>query len=151
MKFPDHCKILAALIAFSLPFISLNALAAAKPAKQAAAVRNKIIFQVSDDDMRKWNMVLGNAKNVQQDLGESKVVIEVVVYGPGLGMLTFDSPVGSEVADAINAGIKFVACERTMRGLHLSKDDMLPSLGYVSSGVVELMLKQQEGYAYIKP
>jgi uncharacterized protein len=143
--------ILAALIAFSLPFISLPAEAADKPAKQAPAVRNKIVFQISDDDTRKWSGVLINVKNVQQDLGEHNVVIAVVVYGSGLGMLTFDSPVGSEVAEAISTGVEFIACENTMKGQHLTRDDMLPSLHYAPAAIVELMKKQQQGYAYIKP
>jgi intracellular sulfur oxidation DsrE/DsrF family protein len=29
--------------------------------------------------------------------------------------------------------------------------DMLPNIGYVSAGVVELMKKQKQGYAYIRP
>jgi uncharacterized protein len=143
--------ILAALIALSLPFISLSAEAADKPARQAAAMRNKIVFQISDDDQRKWSGVLINAKNIQQDLGVHNVTIAVVVYGSGLGMLTFDSPVGSEVAEAISTGVEFVACENTMKGQHLTRDDMLPSLHYAPAAIVDLMKKQQQGYAYIKP
>jgi intracellular sulfur oxidation DsrE/DsrF family protein len=143
--------ILAALFTLSLPFISLSVEAADKPGKQAAAVRNKIVFQISDDDQRKWSGALINVKNVQQDLGERNVVIAVVVYGSGLGMLTFDSPVGSEVAEAISTGVEFIACENTMKGQHLTRDDMLPSLHYAPAAIVELMKKQQQGYAYIKP
>lgn len=146
-----HSTILAAFITLSLPFISLNVQAAEKPAKHASAVRNKIVFQVSDDDTKTWRNVLINTKNVQNELGVNNVVISIVVYGAGLGMLTFESPVGSEVADAASTGVEFVACENTMKGSHLTKDDMLPSLKYAPAAIVELMKKQQEGYAYIKP
>ena len=44
-----------------------------------------------------------------------------------------------------------VACENTMRGQKLSKPDMLDGIGYVSPGVVEIMQKQQQGWAYIRP
>lgn len=149
MKRSLHCAILT--LAASAAFILPTVLAAEKPAKLAPAVRNKIVFQISDDDQRKWSGVLINAKNVQQDLGVNNVVIAIVVYGSGLGMLTFDSPVGSEVAEAISTGIEFVACENTMKGQHLTRDDMLPSLHYAPAAIVELMKKQQQGYAYIKP
>ena len=43
------------------------------------------------------------------------------------------------------------ACENTMRGQKLAKDDMLAKVGYVSAGVVEIMEKQQQGWAYIRP
>ena len=49
------------------------------------------------------------------------------------------------------SGVAVVACENTMRNQKLSKDDMLPKIGYVQAGVVELMQKQQQGWAYIRP
>ncbi len=51
----------------------------------------------------------------------------------------------------VMAGVKIVACENTMKGQKLTKDDMLGGIAYVKAGVVELMQKQQEGYAYIRP
>ncbi len=121
---------------------------AADPASEA---RQKVVFQVSDPDPGKWNLALNNAKNVQQDLGAAKVDIEVVAYGPGIGMIKMDSPVGNRVREAIAAGVKIVACENTMTNMKLTKNDMLPSLGYVPAGVVELMQRQRQGYAYIRP
>jgi intracellular sulfur oxidation DsrE/DsrF family protein len=150
MKRVHHFRILATVVALCLSVLAISAQAADKQTTRSAAVRDKLVFQVSDDNTGKWSMALSNAKNVQEELGADKVIIEIVVYGPGLGMLTFDSPVGSEVAEAISAGIKFVACENTMKGKHLTKDDMLPSLSYARAAVVELMRKQQQGYAYIK-
>ncbi|MBS0312050.1 MAG: DsrE family protein, partial [Proteobacteria bacterium] len=85
------------------------------------------------------------------DIGKGNVDIEIVAYGPGLPILKLDSPVATRVADAIADGVKVVACENTMRKTNLSKDDMLPNLGYVKSGVPEIMHRQQEGYAYIRP
>ena len=47
--------------------------------------------------------------------------------------------------------IKIVACENTMTNQKLSQDDMLPNLSYVPAGMVQLMQRQQQGYAYIRP
>ena len=112
---------------------------------------HKVVFQVSDADPAKWNLTLNNANNVQQDLGSDKVAIEIVAYGPGIGMLKMDSVAGPRVAEAMSAGIVVVACENTMRTQKVSRDDMLPKIGYVSAGVVELMQRQREGYAYVRP
>ncbi len=38
-----------------------------------------------------------------------------------------------------------------MKGQKVTRDDMLPGIGYVAAGVVELMQRQREGYAYIRP
>ena len=88
---------------------------------------------------------------MQEDLGKENVDIEIVAYGPGLGMLKLESEVGERVKGAVDDGVKVVACENTMRKQKLSQSDMLPNLGYAKAGVVELMTKQAEGYAYIRP
>lgn len=112
---------------------------------------HKVVIQVSDGDSKKWNLALNNARNIQADLGGKNVDIEIVAYGPGIGMLKLESPVGNRVSDAMKSGVKVVACENTMRNNKLSKSDMLPKIGYVAAGVVELMDKQAAGYAYIRP
>lgn len=43
------------------------------------------------------------------------------------------------------------ACENTMRNQKLARTDMLAGIGYVDAGVVEIMKKQQQGRAYIRP
>ena len=119
--------------------------------KPATGVKYKVIFQVSDNDPAKWNLALNNVKNIQQDLGRDNVEIELVAYGPGLPMLKLDSAVSTRVSDAIAQGVKILACENTMANTKTTRADMLPNLGYVKAGVVELMVKQQQGYSYIRP
>jgi len=139
----------------SLAILTAAILLAAAPfapvAAQQPAPRGKVVMQVSDADPARWNLALNNAKNVQTDLGAANVDIEIVAYGPGLGMLMADSVVGNRVAEAIGAGVKVIACENTMRGRKLTQADMLGEIAYVSAGVVEIMQKQQQGWAYIRP
>jgi len=62
--------------------------------------KQRVVIQVSDNDPAKWSLALNNAKNVQQDLGKDKVQIEIVAYGPGLGMLKAESKVADRLAGA---------------------------------------------------
>jgi intracellular sulfur oxidation DsrE/DsrF family protein len=117
----------------------------------AQAPANKLVLQVSDADPAKWGLALNNAYNVQQDLGADAVELEIVVYGPGISMLKAGSPVAQRVAAAMKSGIRMVACENTMTNQKLAKADMLPDLGYVQAGVTQLMKRQQQGWAYIRP
>jgi intracellular sulfur oxidation DsrE/DsrF family protein len=132
----------AAILTATVPLASLA---------QPAPAKHKVVFQVSDGEPQKWNLALNNVKNVQDDLGGDAIELEIVAYGPGIGMLKADSPVGKRVAEALKSGVKVVACENTMRGQKLGIADMLPNLGYVPAGVVELMARQRDGYAYIRP
>ena len=117
----------------------------------AQPVQHKVVIQVSDADPAKWNLALNNARNIQSDLGAANVDIEIVAYGPGIGMLKADSIVGNRIEDAGKSGVKIVACQNTMRGQKLTPPDMLNGIGYVPSGVVELMARQQQGWAYLRP
>jgi uncharacterized protein len=141
------CRLIAAgMLAFL--FMAGNAQAqSAAP----AATRSRVVMQVSDGDAAKWNLALNNARNLQTDLGAANVDIEIVAYGPGIGMLKSDSTVGNRVDEAVGSGVKVMACENTMRGQKLTKADMLPTVSYVPAGVVEIMQKQQQGWAYIRP
>ena len=132
--------------------VVLLACAIGLPAQaQQASVRPRVVMQVSDNDPAKWNLALNNAKNIQTDLGAANVDVELVAYGPGIFMLKADSVVGNRVDEALGAGVKVLACENTMKALKLGKVDMLARVGYVPAGVVEIMQKQQQGWAYIRP
>jgi intracellular sulfur oxidation DsrE/DsrF family protein len=139
----------SAVIAVAALFL----VAAGNPGAQAqpAAQRSKVVIQVSDGDPAKWNLALNNARNIQADLGSANVDIEIVAYGPGIGMLKFDSPVASRIGEAGAAGVKVMACENTMKGQKLVRSDMLDGIGYVAAGVVEIMQRQQQGWSYLRP
>ena len=121
------------------------------PQPQLSTKPNKVIFSVTDNDTAKWNLVLGNAKLVQHNVGPDKIDVEVVVWGPGINMLKMDSVAGNQVDELLQKGIKVVACETTMHALKLTPQDMLPHIGYVPGGVIELMQRQQQGWAYVRP
>jgi uncharacterized protein len=118
---------------------------------QNASQKQRLVIQVSDGDATKWNLALNNAKNVQEELGADKVDIEIVAYGPGIGMLKMDAATNSRVTEMAKAGVQIVACENTMRNLKLAKADMHPDISYAPSGVTEIMRKQREGWAYVRP
>mgnify|MGYP001764842266 CR=1 FL=1 len=121
------------------------------PATSVAQDKAKMVIQVSDNDPAKWNLALNNAKNIQKDIGKDKVDLEIVAYGPGIGMLKAESEVANRIQEAVESGVQVMACENTMRNQKLNKTDMNTKVGYVSSGVVEIMQKQQQGYTYLRP
>jgi intracellular sulfur oxidation DsrE/DsrF family protein len=121
------------------------------PMAQQDRHRQKVVIQVSDADPAKWNLALNNARNVQQDLGKDKVDVEIVAYGPGLGMLKADSKVAARLAQALDSNIGLMACENTMRNTKVKREDMYGGISFVDAGVVHLMKRQREGWSYIRP
>ncbi len=125
--------------------------ALATPLAAQAADKSKVVIQVSESDPAKWNLVLNNAANLQKDVGKANIEVEIVAFGPGIGMLKAESEVGNRIQEATEAGVAVMACQNTMNKQKLKKEDMLGTVGYVPSGVVEIMKKQQQGYAYLRP
>ncbi|MFT5644106.1 MAG: intracellular sulfur oxidation DsrE/DsrF family protein [Janthinobacterium sp.] len=138
----------------SLALAGVSALAVSHVAAAPVAPKeghHRVVFQISDADAKKWQLLLNNVNNAQQELGEKNVTIEVVAFGPGIHMLTAESEVANRVQEAMAQGVRVVACENTMRALHLKPGDMVSGIGFVPSGVAELIRRQSAGYAYMRP
>jgi hypothetical protein len=126
-------------------------LAAESVAADKPKARERVVLQVSDDSPKTWNQVLNVIENLQQAYGRENVDVKLVALGNGIGFLTLDSPHGGRVQDALKSGAQVAACEVTMGRRKLSRDDMLPNIGYVPAGVVEIIRLQKEGWSVIRP
>lgn len=113
--------------------------------------RNRIVIQVNEEDGKKWMAVLANVRNIQAELGAKNVRLAVVAIGPGLGMLAADSIAANGVQDAIATGVEFLACGNSMKAQHVAKDDLVTGVAVAPAGYVELMKRQQQGWAYLRP
>ena len=144
-------KKIASLASALLVTAALAGCAAPGAPGSAAGPANRLVVQVSDGDAARWNMTLNNIANVQADVGADKLDVVLVAYGPGIGMLRAEALSANRVSDAIKRGVKVVACENTLATLKVSKADMHPEIGYVPAGAAEIMRRQQQGYAYLRP
>jgi hypothetical protein len=140
------------LLVVAVAFTHATSYAQSAPAQaMQKSDRYKVVLQVSDADPAKWNLAVNNARNVQTDLGAQNVDVEIVAYGPGLNMLKSDSKAAARLAEALDNNIGLMACENTMRNTKVTKADMYAGIRYVDAGVVHIMKRQREGWAYIRP
>jgi intracellular sulfur oxidation DsrE/DsrF family protein len=114
-----------------------------------AALRAVIHINFSDAEAQ--GRGLENIENIFKQVGDD-ATIEVVCHGPGINLLVKDDARhAKKVQELIERQVRFVACENTMRKKSLSKDDLLDGVTTVPSGTVEVLRKQQQGFAYFKP
>lgn len=153
MKRPLAIAATVAALAFGAlaTSISTNAAAQSEAAARKASTKYHVVFHVTESDRQKWNVVLNNAGNIQQDLGRDNVTIEIVTHGPGIDMLRAESDVVPRLAQALDRNIALLACENTMRNAKVTKDDMYGGISYVRSGVTHILLRQTEGWQYLRP
>ena len=140
--------LLALFLALTLPV----AASFATPASDAAAMQphnKRLVIQINEDNSKKWHEVLVNIRNIQA--ADKDIKIAVVLIGPGLGMIKFDALTANGVSDAIAAGVEFVACGNSMQAQHVDADDLVAGVVSAPSGYVELMQRQLQGWAYLRP
>ena len=87
-----------------------------------------------------------------------KAHIVVVAHAQGVDYLMKGAkdkngnPFQVAVEQLQNEGVQFDVCEITLRNRQLKKDQFIPDVVFVPSGVAEITrLQQREGYAYLRP
>src|SRR5690606_40061631 len=111
--------------------------------------KHKVVIQVSKVDPAAQLKVIGQINNILEALPNTK--IEVVCHNEGLPMLvTTQSKVATHVKVPHGQGVVFAACQNTMERNNLTKEDLLPESITVTSGLAEIILKQEADWAYIK-
>lgn len=149
MKLPIMLPALAAALLVGLaPAVAYSQ---SKPAQAQQAERQNIVLQVSDADPAKWNLALNNAENVQQALGKDKVTVEIVAYGPGIDMLKAESKVADRLNGAMDRNVALIACAASMKKAKVSEADLAGGVNVVPGGVIHIMQRQREGWAYVRP
>jgi intracellular sulfur oxidation DsrE/DsrF family protein len=117
-------------------------------------IQKKLVIQVSSADQLTQKIALNNAVNLQKMYGIDNISIEIVAYGPGLGLLTINSLQASRVTSLALQDITFSACGNTMKNIEKKTGKapvLLEGVGMVMAGVARIMELQQQGYAYIRP
>ncbi len=147
-------RILLPFIALLLLLFTINFVSAANKTESKAEVKHKLVIQVSTDDKRTQKIALNNAVNLQKHYGVDNIDIEIVSYGPGLGLMTAKSEFAKRVESLSMQDITFSACMNTMKKVK-KKTGKLPKLlkgvGTVPAGVARIMELQEQGYSYIRP
>ncbi len=110
----------------------------------------KAIIHINFTDSERQKAGLKNVTSILKE--EKGAEIEVVCHGGGIGLLVKDKTDHTdEVARLIKEGVRFAACENTLRDKSIPTENLLPDVTTVPSGAVEVIRKQQEGFGYFKP
>lgn len=134
----------------SILFLSVMALFFTTSIHAQAIKEHKVVIQLNTADTASWSSTIGNIRNLQK-IWPNNISIEVVAHGKGLDLIVANK---THLANDVNAlskeGVVFAACENSMRKHNVTKADLLPVAITVPSGVAEVILKQEQGWAYLK-
>ena len=109
-----------------------------------------IVVHLDEAAPEKHAGVLRNISHLLTELGEG-TQIELVVHGPGLAAALTDAPHAAQVRELLSRGIAVAACANTMREKNVSADELIEGVHVVPAGIAELVRRQREGWAYVRP
>ena len=109
-----------------------------------------IVFDLTTSDTATHQRVIRWINGILTSHPDAK--IEVVFYGKALDMIIKDK--STVAGDVIKLGtdkkVTFAACEHAMQVFNVSKTQLLDGVTTVPDALYELVIKQAEGYGYIK-
>jgi intracellular sulfur oxidation DsrE/DsrF family protein len=118
------------------------------------ASAHRIVYQCNHADPEYLQSVLFSVGELLRKYGDD-VEIVVAAFGPGLHLLGKlpQRPVPSELQQRAGSladyGVAFHACGNTMKSLRWTEQDLLPFAKVVPIGVDDIMLLQEQGFAYM--
>lgn len=111
--------------------------------------KHQVVMQVTQADSATQFAIIGQIKNIKNALPNAE--IEVVCHSQGLPLLiTGQTMVAQQIEGLVNQNVNFAACENTMEKYKVTKQDLLPKVTTVPSGMAEIILKQEAGWIYVK-
>lgn len=113
----------------------------------------KVIFHI--DELDKWKLLIKNVENLINTINYKKIKIEVLANSEAVKAYDMSSDLDNQITVYMekleNKNVRFTACNNALNGFNIKKKDLIEFVDVVPVGVLELVKKQNEGYAYIKP
>ena len=114
---------------------------------------HRVVMHLNSGEEKVQRGALNNIRNLYQEVGREHLLVELVVHGAGLILLTKkDSTLAPELAQLKTAyDVEFTACSNTMKAQGLTRADLLDQVDRTVPAIVRLMELQEQGWVYIKP
>jgi intracellular sulfur oxidation DsrE/DsrF family protein len=111
--------------------------------------QHKIVFDFTKADTASFSTIVRHAKNIMSMTGNAQ--LEVVCHGPGLDLLlNSKTTVQKEIEELNKLKVVFAACNETMKRRGIDKSQLLSQAIIVPAALLEISLKEQQGWSYIK-
>lgn len=116
----------------------------------AAAQQVNIVFDVTSPDTAVHAAAVRHVKLMSEAYPESN--FEVVIYSGALPLVLKDKSTEADdvVKLADQENVTFKVCAMTLKKHQLEENSLLGGVGTVPDGIMEIVMKQQQGWAYIK-
>ncbi|HVM88806.1 MAG TPA: hypothetical protein VMT76_11520 [Puia sp.] len=113
-------------------------------------MKYKVIIQLTGNEEALIKSVYSQINNLLKALSEN-VDIELVCHGNSLPfVINEDERWSNIISQLLSKSVRIVACENMLAAQFKNKTDLFPGIETVPAAIAELVVKQQEGWSYIK-
>ena len=117
--------------------------------KVVSTKEHKVVIHLTSNDTLVHKAIVRQMNNLLTAAPNAK--IEIVCHSSGIEFLmAAKTKQAKGIAELKAKGVIFAACENTMRERKIEKSEILSEAIYVPAGILEVIMKQEEGYIYIK-
>lgn len=111
--------------------------------------QHKIIWEMSAGDTAQQRVLFNQVNNVLTEAPDTK--IEIVFHGSAVYALVKDTGYFKpQIAALYKKGVVFAVCNNSLKKRNIDPARVIPEANKVPVAILEIVKKQQEGYAYIK-
>jgi len=110
----------------------------------------RVVFDLTSTDTLNQMALTGMMKGIAENNPDAEM--EVVMYGKGFELVMPEKSKFTEEVKAMikNPRVSFAVCEMAMKKHHVTTAMFVKGVRTVPDGVKEIVMKQQEGWGYIK-
>ena len=113
-------------------------------------MRYKAIIQLMSGDDAVIKSAASQIHNLHKALNNA-VDVELVCHGKSLPFVLNEVDKWTEILHhLLSNAVEIVACENMLKANRKSANDLFTGIKTVPAGIAEIVIKQQEGWSYIK-
>lgn len=110
------------------------------------------IFQLDSNDPKKIAKAIRNMNNALDDPRlEGKLTIELIAFSGGTDAYLKGSQFEKDLQNLVKKGVIIAQCHNTLVERQIKPESLFDPIAIVPSGTGELILRQAQGWAIIKP
>ena len=115
---------------------------------------HQLVYQLNKADFDYIESVLFSCGEMLRKYGD-EIELVIAAFGPGLHLLAkrpkrhISSVQKQRVQSLIEYGVRFQACDNTMKSMHWVEKDVIEGVQIVPVGIESIMLLQEQGFSYI--
>lgn len=112
----------------------------------------KVLFHI--DQSENWDLTLNNVSNMLAYGKENSTAFEIAIVANGSAVSQLRQTETSDICARLlgmTESVRVCACKNSLKNLRIPLESLPPFVFPVPSGVVEIAVRQRQGYAYIKP